>query len=249
MNKSAVEVKQEVEMHLAEKEVIEGLLPSNIVIGPFCINTENVRQGLSKKRKALGSTTFPSKYLVIATCFADLYIVDDCFRSTTVSGKGHVNSAAVSGNAVLELLAKQLRKQAEDACEEFKTIARKLYEKPNCIEELSEIREWMKSIPETLKEHQELIDKAMTDYELIEEFYYNLSTDDFNLKYSCVGWPHKIELQMLQTEKQLEEDEERFHKLQLSDTGNFNDRLDGLSVSPRRRRRCRPTLAAGLSWL
>ena len=151
---------------------------------------------------------------------------------------------------MLELLAKQLRKQAEDACEEFKTIARKLYEKPNCIEELSEIREWMKSIPETLKEHQELIDKAMTDYELIEEFYYNLSTDDFNLKYSCVGWPHKIELQMLQTEKQLEEDEERFHKLQLSDTGNFNDRLDGLSVSPRRRRRrCRPTLAAGLSWL
>ena len=54
MNKSAVEVKQEVEMHLAEKEVIEGLLPSNLVIGPFYINTENVRQGLSKKRKALG---------------------------------------------------------------------------------------------------------------------------------------------------------------------------------------------------
>jgi len=30
---------------------------------------------------------------------------------------------------------------------------------------------------------QELIDKAMDDYELIEEFYYNLSTDDFNAKY------------------------------------------------------------------
>ena len=29
---------------------------------------------------------------------------------------------------------------------------------------------------------QELIDKAMDDYELIEEFYYNLSTDDFNAK-------------------------------------------------------------------
>ena len=36
---------------------------------------------------------------------------------------------------------------------------------------------------------------------------------------------------MEQTEKQLEEDEERFHKLQLSDTANFNDRIDGLSVS------------------
>ena len=40
----------------------------------------------------------------------------------------------------------------------------------------------MESIPEKLKEHTELIDKAMTDYELIEEFYYNLSMDDFNLK-------------------------------------------------------------------
>ena len=29
---------------------------------------------------------------------------------------------------------------------------------------------------------QELIDKAMTDYELIEEFYYNLSQDDFSAK-------------------------------------------------------------------
>ena len=29
---------------------------------------------------------------------------------------------------------------------------------------------------------QELIDHAMEDYELIEEFYYNLSTDDFNAK-------------------------------------------------------------------
>jgi dynein heavy chain len=68
------------------------------------------------------------------------------------------------------------------ACEEFKAISRKLYEKPNTVEELSEMREWMKDIPDKLKEHQELIDKAMSDYELIEEFNYNLSSDDFNAK-------------------------------------------------------------------
>ena len=42
------------------------------------------------------------------------------------------------------------------ACEEFKAISRKLYDKCNCIEELSDMREWMKSIPEKLKEHQVL---------------------------------------------------------------------------------------------
>ena len=46
-----------------------------------------------------------------------------------------------------------------------------------------------------------------------------------------MGWPYKIEQQMEQTEAQLEEDEERFRKLQLQDQANFNDRLDTLFVS------------------
>lgn len=68
---TAAMVKKEVEMHLQEKEILEQALPSNIIIGPFWVNTENVRQALSKKRKNLS-------------------------------------------NAVLELLARQLRKQADD---------------------------------------------------------------------------------------------------------------------------------------
>ena len=68
---TAAEVKKEVEMHLEEKEKLEATIPSNIIIGPFWVNTENTRQALSKKRKALS-------------------------------------------NAVLELLARQLRKQADD---------------------------------------------------------------------------------------------------------------------------------------
>ena len=67
-------------------------------------------------------------------------------------------------------------------CEEFKAIARVLYDKPNSIEELSEQREYMKQIPEKLKKNQELIDKAMVDYELIEEFNYSISAEDFNAK-------------------------------------------------------------------
>ena len=64
-------MKAEVEMHLRMKEIIEQTIPSNIIIGPFWVNTENVRQALAKKRKTLS-------------------------------------------NAVLELLARQLRKQADD---------------------------------------------------------------------------------------------------------------------------------------
>ena len=42
------------------------------------------------------------------------------------------------------------------ACEEFRSISRKLYEKPNSIEELAEQREWMKTIPDKIAEHQVL---------------------------------------------------------------------------------------------
>ncbi|XP_019627758.1 PREDICTED: dynein heavy chain 1, axonemal-like isoform X2 [Branchiostoma belcheri] len=88
----------------------------------------------------------------------------------------------------------------------------------------------MKTIPEALKTHEEAINKAMTDYELIEEFYYNLSQDDFNAKWTAIGWPYKIVDQMDMTLQQLEEDEERFRKIQLSDQNNFQDRLDTLQM-------------------
>ncbi|XP_078663939.1 dynein axonemal heavy chain 1-like [Branchiostoma floridae x Branchiostoma belcheri] len=184
---TAAQVKAEVDLHLREKEKIENTIPSSVVIGPFWLSTDSVRQNLAKKRKALAS-------------------------------------------AVLELLAKKLAVQANEACEAFKGISRKLYDKPNSIEELSEQREWMKTIPEALKTHEEAINKAMTDYELIEEFYYNLSQDDFNAKWTAIGWPHKIVDQMDMTLQQLEEDEERFRKIQLSDQNNFQDRLDTLQM-------------------
>ena len=85
--------------------------------------------------------------------------------------------------ALLDLQwSKEYSFSLSQVCEEFKAIARVLYDKPNSIEELSEQREYMKQIPENLKKNQELIDKAMIDYELIEEFNYNISAEDFNAK-------------------------------------------------------------------
>lgn len=49
-------------------------------------------------------------------------------------------------------------------------------------------------------------------------------------RWTAIGWPHKIERQMEQTYEQLDQDEERFRKLQGSDQANFNDRLDTLQV-------------------
>ena len=39
----------------------------------------------------------------------------------------------------------------------------------------------------------------MSEYELLDEFLFGLPQDDFNAKWVCIGWPHKIEIQMEQT--------------------------------------------------
>uniref|UniRef100_A0AAZ3Q3C2 Dynein heavy chain 1, axonemal n=1 Tax=Oncorhynchus tshawytscha TaxID=74940 RepID=A0AAZ3Q3C2_ONCTS len=181
------EVKREVVQHLKEKERLDHSFPSSIVIGPFTVSVESVRQSLSKKRRALA-------------------------------------------NAVLDRLALKLRKQVEDACEECKAVSRKLHEKPNSIEELTDQREWMKQISDQLKAHEELLSKAMSDYELIDEFFYTLSNEDFNGKWTAIGWPHKIVTQMEMVSSQHVEDEERFNKIQQADQNNFQERLDSLQM-------------------
>lgn len=41
--------------HLKEKEKLDHSLPSSIVIGPFCVSVETVRQALSRKQSALAN--------------------------------------------------------------------------------------------------------------------------------------------------------------------------------------------------
>lgn len=50
---SALDVKREIEMHQAEKEHLEADIPNSIIIGPFWINCDTVRNFLVKKRREL----------------------------------------------------------------------------------------------------------------------------------------------------------------------------------------------------
>ncbi|KAI7795154.1 dynein axonemal heavy chain 1 [Triplophysa rosa] len=181
------EVKQEVLEHLKQMENLDKSIPSIIVLGPFLVSVEEVRQSLVNKRRALA-------------------------------------------NAVLNRLALRLRQQMQDACKECKAISTKLFEKPSNIEELTEQREWMKLVPEQLKAHEELLSKAMSDYELIDEFFYSLSNEDVTEKWTARAWPCKILSQMETVRTQNVEDEERFLKIQLVDQNNFMERLSFLQM-------------------
>lgn len=82
---------------------------------------------------------------------------------------------------------------------------------------------------------------------MLDEFYYNLSNEDFAMKYfflfwnylidylvfnryGLLAWPWKIRTMLEQVEEQHKEDEERFKKLQVQDTSTLNDKMDQLTV-------------------
>lgn len=49
-------------------------------------------------------------------------------------------------------------------------------------------------------------------------------------RWEAKGWPHKIEQQMERTNDVLNEDRERFKKLQVSDALNFEERIASAAV-------------------
>lgn len=94
--------------------------------------------------------------------------------------------------AVLDILSRKCRAQADEICGQFAGMSKRIYEKPNGIEELTDQRQFMKSIPDTIKELQLRINRALSDWSLLADFECNLSDSDFNVRWLMFGWPKKV---------------------------------------------------------
>lgn len=97
---------------------------------------------------------------------------------------------------LLNMFTAQLRVQIEDILNEYKDIHRKLKEDPFNIERVFEIREWMETIPLTVKALDETVQKLKLEYDVLDQFWWNLSDDDFALKYEAMGFPLEIQIQV-----------------------------------------------------
>ncbi|XP_053339456.1 dynein axonemal heavy chain 1 [Clarias gariepinus] len=171
------------------------------------------------KKKEILEESLPSVIVIGA------FLVNVDYVKQNLSKKCHVLA-----KAVMDRLALRLREQMEEACEEFRVINRKLDEQPNSIEELADQREWMKQIPEQLKLHEDFLSKAMADYELLDDFHYNLTNEDFSGKWTAMAWPQKILNQIESVCLQHIEDEDRFQKIQMVDQKNFYELLESLEM-------------------
>ncbi len=125
VEKTIDQVRDEVKMHLKEKDILEKVIPSSITIGPFYVVTSKIRESLSNKRKQLAE-------------------------------------------ALLGYQTRKVKAKAEEVNNSFREIQRKLFEKPNNMEELHEHREWMKLVQGLLEDKKVIFKMNKFHLDLID---------------------------------------------------------------------------------
>nr|XP_021152153.1 dynein heavy chain 1, axonemal [Columba livia] len=177
---------------------------------------------------------------IVNTYLSEKENLQNTLPRSIVIGPFHVSTEDVKRNlckkykalatSMLDLLAKNLHLQVQNICDVYKAVSCKMHEKPNIIEELAELREWMKGVPEQLAVQEELIHQVVEDYKVLEEFLYKLTDEDFSDMWAARHWPHKIALQTESIQLQHLEDEEKFRKIQAIDQNVFQDKLEEMQL-------------------
>ena len=104
---------------------------------------------------------------------------------------------------VLDLYARKTSKVAVGISSIFSGIQQKLRERPSKIEELVELRDYLKTIPEIMEVQKSRISDMLLDFEKLEKFRYELANEDFKAKWLAFSWPAKIEELVTITKEQL----------------------------------------------
>ncbi|XP_017768545.1 PREDICTED: dynein heavy chain 1, axonemal-like [Nicrophorus vespilloides] len=184
---TAGEVKDEVSNHLKMRDHLEEILPSLIVIGPFSISVDNIRQNLIQKRMDLAKK-------------------------------------------LLDQFADKMKNLFIDIIHEFEDLLRKLQEKPHSIEHIYDIKDWMETIPMTVRALEDSTKRYLLEYDILDFFWYNLPQEDFEAKWETVGWPLRISKQIDDTNDFLIEETDKFYKIQQNDEQSLIEKIEALTV-------------------
>ncbi|KAK4887372.1 hypothetical protein RN001_003643 [Aquatica leii] len=133
-------------------------------------------------------------------------------------------------NKLLDTFCGIMKACMEEVIQEFKYLYVKLNEKPVSIENIYEIRDWMETIPMTVKTQEELTKKYLLEYDVLDFFWYALPQEDFENKWDCIGWPQKLSLQIENANRNLDEEFDKYYKIQQMDECALEERIENFTV-------------------
>ncbi|GJQ83086.1 DNAH1, partial [Trypoxylus dichotomus] len=131
---------------------------------------------------------------------------------------------------LLNQFAKRMKNIIDNVLEEYKSVVIKLNEKPNSIEHIYDIRDWMETIPMTVKSLEEQAKRYLLEYEILDYFWYSLPDEDFENKWEVIGWPHKISQQIDAANEYLNEETDKFQKIQFNDEITLTEKIEQMTV-------------------
>lgn len=131
---------------------------------------------------------------------------------------------------VIESLSRRAGKLSSIVTNNFTLIQQRLKEKPSKIEELTELREYIKTIPAIVKSQEGELQDMLSNYEMLEKYKIELPNEDFKARWNAFSWPAKIEELVESANVALEVDHGNFQRNLAADQENFIERLDNLNV-------------------
>ncbi|KAJ1569497.1 Dynein heavy chain 1, axonemal [Cladochytrium tenue] len=129
---------------------------------------------------------------------------------------------------ILEILAQRTFKLAQNISSTFHAVQNRLKEHPTKIEELTELREYMKTIPEICQGQSVRIHEMLHNYDVLEKHQYENSNEEVRARWQAYAWPMKIEEIIRATEAALDVDEAAFLRNLASDQEVFKERIHQL---------------------
>ncbi|RZF35265.1 hypothetical protein LSTR_LSTR015915 [Laodelphax striatellus] len=118
--------------------------------------------------------------------------------------------------------------------EEYSDIYQRLNTKPTSIEHILEIKDWIETIPVSVKAQEDIIRRYLLEYEVLDSFWWALDDNEFEAKWEAYGWPRRIQKKVEETQLYLEKETSFFKHKQLEDQINLEDQLETINVEVNR---------------
>lgn len=131
---------------------------------------------------------------------------------------------------IMGVVNKLGRAKSKEAVVRYMEIANKLKVNPRNIEHLTEIREYMKTIPKESAQISIVIREMRQFYDILEAFECPIADDDFKMFWSAVFWPRQIEILAEQAEQALDNARDNFKESMDAEKHIFEKEVDRLGA-------------------
>ena len=131
---------------------------------------------------------------------------------------------------IMALIAQKAAFKSKAVISKFRDIHSKLIIKPTNIEEIAELEDYMKEVPKESEEIRMWIEEMLTQFDVLDEYNFELSDEQFANKWTAFGWPKQIEETLLECEKQNIADRDSYMNDMKREQQEFEKKLDELEL-------------------